>query len=276
LSDLTSAFPTSIVASLPSALVPDILSALKEKVSDAKITLTHRKKTEKVKQVNNLFIFKFIFIDISPFIIYPIIDRLLGGSSADLFIPTRPHTQIEWRLVKRLTDRALSNLSEAWSHITKISFELTETESNPQLVQIVPPNEVVVVICFEIKMGNHVGPMSFCIPYNVIEPVMSKLSQQNWFTYAKRAGDDSHSKAIEKTLSGAPLQVRVLLGQTTIKVNELINLAEGDILQLDKPASGEMLIQVEGRNKFTGIVGQYKSKRALRIKRALGTGDRVG
>ena len=214
-------------------------------------------------------------LEISPLIIYPIIDRLLGGSSADLFIPQRPLTAIEWRLVKRLTDRALSNLSEAWSNITTIAFELTETESNPQLVQIVPPNEVVVVIGFEIKMGNRAGTMSLCIPYNVIEPVMSKLSQQNWFTYAKKAANDGHVKAMQKSLEGAPLQVKVLLGHTTIKVDELIHLAPGDILQLDKPSSGEMIVQVEGKNKFTGLVGQFKGKRALRIKRAVASGDRV-
>jgi flagellar motor switch protein FliM len=82
-------------------------------------------------------------LEISPLIVYPIIDRLLGGSNADLFIPQRPLTQIEWRLVKRMTDRALATLSEAWGNVTPVAFELTETESNPQLVQIVPPNEVV-------------------------------------------------------------------------------------------------------------------------------------
>jgi len=214
-------------------------------------------------------------LEISPLIIYPIIDRLLGGSSADLFIPQRPLTAIEWRLVKRLTDRALTNLSEAWSNIMKISFELTETESNPQLVQIVPPNEVVVVIGFEIKMGNRAGTMSLCIPYNVIEPVMSKLSQQNWFTYTKKANSESHLKAMQKNLGGAPLLVKVLLGHTTIKVEELVNLAPGDVLQLDKPASGEMIVQIEGKNKFTGLVGQYKGKRALRIKRAVNSSDRI-
>jgi flagellar motor switch protein FliM len=214
-------------------------------------------------------------LEISPLIIYPIIDRLLGGSSADLFIPQRPLTAIEWRLVKRLTDRALANLSEAWANITKINFELTETESNPQLVQIVPPNEVVVVIGFEIKMGNRAGTMSLCVPYNVIEPVMSKLSQQNWFTYTKKAANDSHIKAMHKNLSGAPLLVKVLLGHTTIKLDELVNLSPGDILQLDKPASGEMIVQVEGKNKFAGLVGQFKGKRALRIKRPLTPGERV-
>ncbi len=214
-------------------------------------------------------------LEISPLIIYPIIDRLLGGSNADLFIPQRPLTAIEWRLVKRLTDRALLNLSEAWQAVTAVQFELTETESNPQLVQIVPPNEVVVVIGFEIKMGNRAGTMSLCIPYNVIEPVMSKLSQQNWFTYTKTAATDDHLKAMQKNLSGAPLLVKVLLGHTSIKVDELLDLSPGDILQLEKPASGEMIIQVEGKNKYAGFIGQYKGKRAVRIKRTLAAGERV-
>jgi flagellar motor switch protein FliM len=214
-------------------------------------------------------------LEISPLIIFPIIDRLLGGSSADLFIPQRPLTTIEWRLVKRLTDRALQNLSEGWSNITAVNFDLTETESNPQLVQIVPPNEVVVVIGFEIKMGNRAGTMSLCIPYNVIEPVMSKLSQQSWFTYTKKAGSDVHLKAMQKNLGGAPLMVKTLLGHTTITVEELLNLAVGDILPLEKAASGEMIVQIEGKNKFAGAIGQYKGKRAVRIQRKIAQGERV-
>jgi len=214
-------------------------------------------------------------LEISPLIIYPIIDRLLGGSSADLFIPQRPLTQIEWRLVKRMTDRALASLSEAWSNITTIHFELTETESNPQLVQIVPPNEVVVVIGFELKMGNRAGTMSLCIPFNVIEPVMGKLSQQNWFTYSRKALSDSHTRAVEKNLSGAPLLVKVLLGHTSITVEELMNLSPGDILQLEKPANAEMVVQIEGKNKYAALVGQFKGKRAVRIRRTLDPGERI-
>ena len=45
-------------------------------------------------------------LEISPLIIYPIIDRLLGGSSSALFIPQRPMTLIELRLIRRITDRA--------------------------------------------------------------------------------------------------------------------------------------------------------------------------
>ncbi len=67
-------------------------------------------------------------LEISPLIIYPIIDRLLGGSNADLFIPQRPLTQIEQRLVQRITDRATHHLSEAWSNLTPITFSVAEGE----------------------------------------------------------------------------------------------------------------------------------------------------
>src|SRR5213083_785320 len=139
-------------------------------------------------------------LEISPLIIYPIIDRLLGGSNADLFIPQRPLTQIEQRLVKRITDRATAHLSEAWSNLTPTTFTVADFESNPPLVQIVPPNETVVVVGFELKMGNRAGTMSLCIPYNVIEPIMGVLAAQNWFSYQRKGGQEDHARRLTRNV----------------------------------------------------------------------------
>src|SRR3954470_23718631 len=206
-------------------------------------------------------------LEISPLIIYPIIDRLLGGSNADLFIPQRPLTQIEQRLVQRITDRATHHLSEAWSNLTPVTFKVEDFESNPQLVQIVPPNETVVVIGFELKMGNRAGTMSLCIPYNVIEPIMGVLAAQNWFSYQRKAGQSDHMRKLTSSLSTAPVELRAFLAQTTISVNDLLSLQPGDILTTDKDQSAQVLIQVEGRNKFLGQLGQFKGNRAIRITR---------
>src|SRR3954471_17201255 len=159
-------------------------------------------------------------LELSPLIVYPVIDRLLGGSNADLFIPQRPLTQIEQRLVQRITDRATHFLSEAWTNLTPVSFKVEDFESNPQLVQIVPPNETVVVVGFELKMGNRAGTMSLCIPYNVIEPIMGQLSNQSWFTYQKKGGQDDHTRKITGNLNGAPVEARAFLAQTSISVND--------------------------------------------------------
>src|SRR5678810_673682 len=169
-------------------------------------------------------------LEISPLIIYPIIDRLLGGSNADLFIPQRPLTQIEQRLVQRITDRATHHLSEAWSNLTPVTFSVHDFESNPQLVQIVPPNDTVVVVGFELNMGNRAGTISLCIPYNVIEPIMGTLAAQNWFSYQKKGGQDDHLKKLTRNVSNAKVEMRAFLAQTTITMQDLLSLQAGDVI----------------------------------------------
>jgi flagellar motor switch protein FliM len=204
-------------------------------------------------------------LEISPLIIYPVIDRLLGGSNADLFIPQRPLTQIEQRLVQRITDRATHHLSEAWSNLTPVTFTVQDFESNPQLVQIVPPNETVVVVGFELKMGNRAGTMSLCIPYNVIEPIMGMLAAQNWFSYQRKGGQDDGLRKLTRNVTNAAVDMRCFLARTSMKMSDLLSLSVGDIITTDKPISGEAFLQIEGKRKFTGQIGQFRGKRAVRV-----------
>jgi flagellar motor switch protein FliM len=208
-------------------------------------------------------------LEISPLIIYPIIDRLLGGSNAELFIPQRPLTQIEQRLVQRITDRATHHLSEAWTNLTPVTFRVEDFESNPQLVQIVPPNETVVVVGFELKMGSRAGTMALCIPYNVIEPIMSMLATQNWFSYQRKGSQDDHLRRLTRNVSTAPVEMRVFLAQTSIRLNDLMNLQVGDLITTDKKSHEDAAIQVEGKMKFAAQAGQYRGKRAIRLTRII-------
>jgi len=208
-------------------------------------------------------------LEISPLIIYPIIDRLLGGSNADLFIPQRPLTQIEQRLVQRITDRATHHLSEAWSNLTPVTFSVQDFESNPQLVQIVPPNETVVVVGFELKMGNRAGTMSLCIPYNVIEPIMGVLAAQNWFSYQRKGGQEDHVRKLTRNVHNAPVEARIFLAQTSLKLDDLMALQVGDIITTEKDCGHDVLVQIEGKNKFLGQVGQFRGSRSVRITRVI-------
>jgi flagellar motor switch protein FliM len=214
-------------------------------------------------------------LEISPLIIYPVIDRLLGGSNADLFIPQRPLTAIELRLVSKIIDRAKTGLAEAWANVMPLDFELEETESNPALVQIVPPNEVVVVVSFEVKMGTRAGTMSLCIPYNVIEPVIEKLSNQTWAAYKKNKKDNQLRSRLEGHLEAAKLEVTTVLADTTMNVNDLINLQVGDVILTEKPASSPLSLSVEGKRKYIGQLGQYRGNRAFKVTRAISPKDRV-
>ncbi|MBI4580758.1 MAG: flagellar motor switch protein FliM [Planctomycetes bacterium] len=206
-------------------------------------------------------------LEISPLIVYPIIDRLLGGSNAELFIPQRPLTAIEWRLVKKITDRALTHMTEVWANLVKVEFSLAETESNPHLVQIVAPNEVVVVVGLELKMGTRAGTMTLCLPFNVVEPIMGKLATQSWLAYQRKASTGKQRERLATQLKAAEVGLRVFLAGTRITVDDLLHLQPGDILPTAKPAKSDLIVQVEDRSKFAGRLYQYKGMRAIRITR---------
>ena len=208
-----------------------------------------------------------ICLEISPLIIYPIIDRLLGGSNTELFIPQRPLTMIEQRLIGQITDRTLATLNETWSDLVKVDFKISEVESNPHLVQIVAPNEVVVVIGFEIKMSGRAGTMSLCFPFKVIEPVMPKLLSQGWLAYQGRAAVEDMSDVIAKGLGATYLDVIAYLAETSITVRELMTLQPGDILQTSKEVGSDVMLRFRGKNKFTGTIGRHKDHLAVKITR---------
>ncbi|MCA9244775.1 MAG: flagellar motor switch protein FliM [Phycisphaerales bacterium] len=205
-------------------------------------------------------------LEMSPLIIYPIIDRMLGGASNSTYIPQRGLTAIEWRLICRIVERALDNLSEVWQNLANVKFELTATESNPQLVHIVAPSEVVVFITFEIKLGQSAGTMCLCVPFNTIEGVLSHLTSQSWF-YRPKPATEQQTGRITRNLARSKLELTAYLAQTRVRLNDLRNLEPGDILPLDKRHTDDVIIQIAGHNKYAGKIGVLRGQRAIGLTR---------
>lgn len=184
-------------------------------------------------------------------------------------------TLIEERLVRRVLDRAITALTEAWGTVRPIEFSLGEMESNPHIVQIVPPNEVVVVIGFEIKMGNRAGSMAIGIPFNAIEPLIEELSEQNWFMAGRNRCNEQWAHHIEDQLSDAFVEIAGRLAETTITMEELQSLEVGDILTTGKSADQPVVMTVGKLPKFFAHIGQSHGKRALKILRSVQQQDRL-
>jgi len=214
-------------------------------------------------------------LELSPLIIYPIIDRLLGGNNRDLFIPQRPLTMIEQRLIGQVIVRAMNALTEAWDGVRELTFTAGDSESNPHLVQIVPPNEVVVVVTFELKMANRAGAVNLCIPFKVIEPIMGDLNAQQWFSSGKATDSEALAQRLAQNLSRATLTVTGVLAETSMTVRDLLALSRGDLITTEKPASQPAVLMVEDEKKFVCHLGQIDGSRALRVVKPYTFEDRV-
>ncbi len=206
-----------------------------------------------------------LILDFNPSILFPIIDRLLGGNTLSSTPVRRPLTEIELRLVSRITGLFLREMQQTWENVLKFELSVDRVESNPQLVQIIPANEVVVLISFELTVGETRGMINLCIPYNSIERVSHKLTSNNWVSYRKRPPTPESIKNLSSRLADAPVEVVINLAETNISTADLINLKVGDIIATEQDVSKPLVVSVEGKPKFHARPGQYKGRKAVEI-----------
>ncbi|MGO9108490.1 MAG: flagellar motor switch protein FliM [Thermoguttaceae bacterium] len=210
-----------------------------------------------------------LILDINPSILYPIIDRLLGGGREMGALARRPLTEIELRLVSRITGLFLEELRHAWENVLDLKLAVLQVESNPQLVQIVPPNEVVVVISFELMIGDLRGMMNLCMPYNSIERIGGKLSANNWMSFGHKNASPETIHQIRETISSSLVGVQVRLAQTKIGTGELMSLRVGDIITTQKDIHQPVIVSVEGVPKFRAKLGAFKGQKAIMIQSSI-------
>jgi len=207
-----------------------------------------------------------LILDLNPSILYPIIDRLLGGGKDGGQIARRPLTEIELRLVNRITTLFLHELHHAWENVLTLKLSVERVESNPQLVQIVPPNEVVILVSFEVAMGELRGMINLCIPFNSIERVSSKLAANSWASY-NRSGATPESRAlIGRRIDRSLVDVVVTVAETQITTSDLIGLRVGDIITTDKDTRTPLDVAVQGVNKFLASAGALKGNKAIQVE----------
>ncbi len=212
-----------------------------------------------------------LILDINLSLLFPIIDRLLGGGSDPTPPARRPLTEIELRLVARITDLFCAEMKHAWENVLDLDLAIDRVESNPQLVQIVPPNEVVVLISFELTLGDSRGMMNLCIPYNSIERISGRLSSNSWVGYDKKAATPDSIQRISSQLRGSLVEVVVELAETNVSTSDLISLRVGDIIATEKDVNLPLVVSVEGRPKFHAQVGAFKGHKAIQVIGPIGS-----
>ncbi len=204
-------------------------------------------------------------LDIAPSLSYAVIDRMLGGDPVPGETIRRPLTEIETRLISRIVDAFIAQLKTAWENIVELNLSIDSVESNPQLVQIVPPNEVVILVGFEVLLGKNRGMMNLCIPFNTVEKFNAQLSRNGWVGYGKGVPTEESRSTITRRVDAAPVNLVVTIARSTIKTRELMDLNVGDIITTEKQIQEPLELSIQDIPKFNALAGAFKGKKAIQI-----------
>ena len=205
-----------------------------------------------------------LLLEMSPSLAFTMIDRLLGGQGYGSE-KNRDLTEIERTIIEHRVNQMINLLEESWIEVIEAKPELISLETNPQFTQIVAPNDMIVLVTLEVKVGEMVGMINMCLPYLVLEPILEKLNTLFLFSTQAKVTSPEQVNLIRKKIEWAKIDMTTLLGQSEILVRDLMELAPGDVIPLIQNVKEPLSVYVGNYKKFRGIPGLHGEHLAVQL-----------
>ncbi|MCL2096303.1 MAG: hypothetical protein FWH10_05285, partial [Oscillospiraceae bacterium] len=152
-----------------------------------------------------------MLIEIKRDTCYMIIERLLGGDGDAPFVPD-DFTDIEERLLERFYSQIIRFIKDSWANVTDMNPKLDRLETNSRLTQIMPIDEIVIIVLMNVKINDHEGSMSVCIPCINLEKILGDAANYAMMSRKRRKDDiDKKRESILEQIKTSELDIRGIL-----------------------------------------------------------------
>lgn len=202
-------------------------------------------------------------LEMNPGLVFPIIEMLLGGAARAPLKVSREITEIEQSVMDGIFRIILQDLKTAWHPVAALEFSIDARETDPQMLRILAPNEAVVAVSMEARIGDNSGMMNIGIPSIVIKMLRNKFDQQ--WTVRKAQSNEQDQSRILRLIRTSRLHIDSRLSGPTLSVGDLLDLSENDVLAFDYPIGRMVDLSINGKHKFRGRIVSTGNKRAFEI-----------
>ena len=209
-----------------------------------------------------------MLIEINPALVFTIIDRMLGGRGT-FSGNVRELTDIEKTVIERVIMRILELLEDSWSTVVDVRFRFESMESNPFFVQICSPSDMVLVVIMKLKVADVEGMVSLCFPYFLIEPIMDRLSSQQWYASTSHKADDEMKIWLNNSVRQIRMPMAIELGHTVLSLSDVYALQVNDVIKLDELKDSNIDVRVGNQIRFKAKPGTMRGRMAVELTQVL-------
>jgi len=197
----------------------------------------------------------------------PILDLVLGGNGKIDAALDRELTDIEKEMLEGFFRIVAHDLSAAWKRLAPIDFGFDSVETKPQLSKRIAAPESVVVTAMELNVAERTGKIHVAIPSIVLKTLLPKIDRKP----TNPAADSGRMEnAIKQRLStGLKLDIECALVGSTIRLQDLLDLKPGDVIDLGLACDGCAAVSINGTPKFNGELTVEGGKQAVIVRTAL-------
>lgn len=200
-------------------------------------------------------------LEVNPAVAFTMVDRLLGGDGHGS-VAHRALTEIEQNVVDSVVKLVLDNLNEAWRAFVEIEFSIQGRETRPQMLSVAAPNEVVVLIVFDIRIGDVRGMLNFCVPAALIEMAGASFVQ-GWHRTRKDPTALDRARLTDN-LARVRMPVTARLDMR-MRAREVLELEPGDVISIGRPVRDPVQIWVGDRPKMKGRLARHDQHAAVAV-----------
>ncbi|MDL2293587.1 flagellar motor switch protein FliM [Ruminococcaceae bacterium OttesenSCG-928-D13] len=208
-----------------------------------------------------------LMLDMSNNLAFFLIDRLLGGAGGGSALQ-RDFTDIELAIMNDIYLKITGFLVDAWRDHLDVTGELSSLETNPRLIQVYAPEDIVVIVVMQVKLRDMEGTLSVCIPAMGLESYMGEFTSKYARISTKMSNerlDNMRKELIRAALDDSDLRMRAVFDETTIDVADALRLRPNDIIPLSKPMNGIVRVEVDDAPWFTAQLGESRNRKAIKI-----------
>jgi flagellar motor switch protein FliM len=173
---------------------------------------------------------------------------MLGGSGQGV-TANRALTEIEQNVIDSVVKLLLENLSVTWQHITPVHFRIHGRETRPQMLQVAAPNEAMILLVFDLRIGDARGMLNLCIPTVVVETLGATFTQ-TWYRTQRKIGTEERTALLDN-IGRVPMKVSASLS-TTLSTRDFLRLRPGDVISLGLPLHSPLTVKVGAMDQFEG------------------------
>ncbi|HEV7875004.1 MAG TPA: FliM/FliN family flagellar motor switch protein [Enterovirga sp.] len=205
-------------------------------------------------------------VSVSAGLVYSLVELVLGGSTAgqNAQIEGRGFTSIEMRIARLLFDAILTNMEEAFSTITPVTFSIEHFETSPRFAAIAPPASLTALAKFRIEMGGVSGDFEIAIPYSTLEPVRDLLLTN--YSGDKLGNDEIWGTHLAAQAAVSETMLSAILYEGKMPLGKILNLGVGDTLMFTTKPDDFIDLRCENVVLARGRLGRVDHNIAVRVE----------
>jgi flagellar motor switch protein FliM len=149
--------------------------------------------------------------------------------------------------------------------LVRVEAEIVQQEFNPQFAQIAAPSDMVLVVSFEMRIGEKRGNATICVPFATLAPVLESLASQTLFQDQRGEDPVLWQQKLESALYTVPIETRVRFDAVGLTSAEIVSLQVGDIVPLNHPVDRPLSVTVDDVRCYDGVSGRRGKRLATLI-----------